>query len=96
MSCAVIEVRVQPKASSSRMTVVDGRIKVYVTAAPEKGRANKAVIEVLARELGVPRRTISLKSGERSRTKLIEVKVLDPSEIERRLALSQLEHNKLG
>ena len=85
MPCALIEVHVQPKASSNRITVVDGRIKVYVTAAPERGRANKAVIEVLARELGVPRRTISLKSGERSRTKLIEVEGLDPTEIERRL-----------
>ena len=85
MSCALIEVRVQPKASSNRMTVVEGRIKVYVTAAPEKGRANKAVIEVLARELGVPKSVVSIKSGERSRTKLIEVEGLDPTEIERRL-----------
>ena len=81
MSCAVIEVHVQPKASSNRMTVVDGRIKVYVTAAPEKRRANKAVIKVLARKLGVPRRTISLKSGERSRTKLIEVEGLSQIEV---------------
>ncbi len=85
MSCAVIEVRVQPKAGSNRITVVEGRIKVYVTAAPEKGRANKAVIEVLARELGVPKRTVSIKSGERSRTKLVEVEGLDSAEIGRRL-----------
>ena len=85
MPCAVIEVRVQPKANSNRITVVDGRIKVYVTAAPEKGRANKAVIKVLARELGVPKSVVSIKSGERSRTKLIEVEGLDPTEIERRL-----------
>ncbi len=85
MPSGVIEVHVQPKASSNRMTVVDGRIKVYVTAAPEKGRANKAVIKVLARELGVPKRVVSIKSGERSRTKLIEVEGLDLSEIERRL-----------
>ena len=85
MPCALIKVHVQPKAGSNRITVVDGRIKVYVTAAPEKGRANKAVVEVLARELEVPRRTISLKSGERSRTKLIEVEGLDPTEIGTRL-----------
>lgn len=85
MPSAVIEVRVQPKASSNRITVVDGRIKVYVTAAPEKGRANKAVVEVLARELGVPKSVVSIKSGERSRTKLIEVEGLDSAEIRRRL-----------
>lgn len=85
MPCAVIEVRVQPKAGNNRITVVEGRIKVYVTAAPEKGKANKAVIEVLARELGVPKSVVSIKSGDRSRTKLIEVEGLDPTEIERRL-----------
>ena len=85
MSSASIEVHVQPKASSNRMVVVDGRIKVYFTAAPEKGRANKAVIEVLARELGVPKRAVSVRSGERSRTKVIEVEGLYPAEIARRL-----------
>lgn len=85
MPCALIEVHVQPKASSNRMTLVDGRIKVYVTAAPEKRRANKAVIEVLARELGVPKSVVSIKSGDRSRTKLVEIKGLNPSEIERTL-----------
>ena len=87
MPPTAIEVHVQPKASSNRITVVDGRIKVYVTAAPEKGRANKAVIEILARELGVPKSVVSIKSGERSRTKLIEVKGLDPAEIEQRLVV---------
>ncbi len=85
MPSGVIEVHVQPKASSNRVTVVEGRIKVYVTAAPEKGRANKAVIEVLARELGVPKSVVSIKSGERSRTKLVEIKGLNPSEIGTRL-----------
>ena len=85
MSSALIEVRVQPNAGRNRITVVDGRIKVYVTAAPEKGKANKAVVEVLARQLGVPKRTVSIKSGEHSRTKLLEVEGLDPSEIGPRL-----------
>ncbi len=85
MSSALIEVRVQPKASHNRITVVDGRIKVYVTAAPEKGKANNAVVEVMARELGVPKRMVSIRSGDHSRTKLLEVEGLDPSEIGPRL-----------
>ncbi len=85
MPSTAIEVHVQPKASSNRITVVDGRIRVYVTAAPEKDRANKAVVELLASELGVPKRMVSIRLGERSRTKLIEVEGLDPAEIERRL-----------
>ena len=85
MSTATIEVLVQPKASRNR-TVADGEVlKVYVTAAPERDRANKAVVEVVASRLGVPKRTVSIISGERSRTKLMAVEGLSEAEIRRRL-----------
>ena len=85
MSSATIEVLVQPKASRNR-TVADGEVlKVYVTAAPERDRANKAVVEVVASRLRVPKRTVSIISGERSRTKLMAVEGLTETEIWRRL-----------
>ena len=85
MSTATIEVLVQPKASRNR-TVADGEVlKVYVTAASEKGRANKAVVEMVARHLGVPKRAVSIISGERSRTKLLAIEGLGEAEIRRRL-----------
>ena len=85
MSTATIEVLVQPKASRNR-TAADGEVlKVYVTAAPERDRANKAVVEVVASRLRVPKRTVSIISGERSRTKLMAVEGLTETEIWRRL-----------
>ena len=85
MPTATIEIQVQPKASRNRIVTQDGKVKVYVTAAPERDRANKAVVEVVASRLGVPKRTVSIISGERSRTKLMAVEGLTETEIWRRL-----------
>ena len=85
MSTTTIEIHVQPKASRTRVVTKDGTVKVYVTAVPERGSANKAVVEVMARHLGVPKRAVSIVSGERSRTKLLAVQDLSEAEVRRRL-----------
>lgn len=69
-----IEVLVQPRASRSRLVGVhDGRLKIQLAAPPVDGEANAALIELLARLLGVPRRDLSLASGETSRRKTVDV-----------------------
>ena len=60
--------------------------KVRVTAPPERGAANAAVLEVLARTLGVPARNISLVSGHASRDKIVDVAGVRPADTEARLA----------
>ena len=87
MPTATIEVHVQPKASRNRIVTRDGTVKVYVTAAPEKNRANKAVVELVALRLGVPKSAVSIISGPRSRTKLLAVEGLTEAETRRRLAV---------
>jgi uncharacterized protein (TIGR00251 family) len=60
----IIPVRAQPGARKNAVTGVHaGQLKVSVTQAPEKGKANAALIEVLAEALEVPRSKISLVSG---------------------------------
>jgi len=44
----------------------DGRLKVSVTQAPEKGKANQAIVKLLANSLGLSRSRIELVSGETS------------------------------
>jgi uncharacterized protein len=56
-----------------------------VSAPPQDGRANGAVVELLASVLGVPARTISVVSGHGARDKLVEVAGIAPDEIDRRL-----------
>lgn len=76
MSSARLEIRVQPKASRNDVVVDGDTIKVYVTTAPEDGKANKAVVDLLAKRLGVAKRSIEIVSGGKSRTKMIVVEGL--------------------
>ncbi len=60
--------------------------KLRVAAAPERGKANDAVLELLAATLAVPRSSVTLVSGGSSRDKIVELTGIAPDEIERRLA----------
>jgi len=58
---------------------------VRVAAPPKRGRANEALVGLLASVLDVPAGSIRVVGGQRGRTKVIEVDSLDPREVERRL-----------
>jgi len=51
----------------------DGTLRVRVTEPAEGGRANAAVIDLLAEHFKVPRRAVSILQGEKSRQKLVEI-----------------------
>jgi uncharacterized protein YggU (UPF0235/DUF167 family) len=59
--------------------------KVRVAEAPERGKANDAVIALLAQALAVPRGSLTLVSGHGGRDKVVELEGLEPDEVERRL-----------
>jgi uncharacterized protein (TIGR00251 family) len=68
----VVSVKVQPNASKDRVVGKHAdQIKIAVTVAPEKGKANKAVIKVLSKLLGVKNSDIQIVSGETSREKKV-------------------------
>ena len=60
--------------------------KLRVAAPPEHGKANDAVLDLLAETLDVPRSSVTLVSGGGSRNKIVELAGIEPDEIERRLA----------
>ena len=60
--------------------------KVRVAAAPEHGKANDAVVRLLADTLALPARAVQIVSGRSSRDKTVALEGMDPEEIERRLA----------
>jgi uncharacterized protein len=62
--------------------------KVRVAPAPERGKANDAVLALLADVLAVPRSSVVLVSGGASRDKIVELAGIRPDEIDRRLALA--------
>jgi uncharacterized protein len=59
--------------------------KVRVAAAPEDGKANAAVVRLLAETVGVPARDVSILAGHTSRDKTVELTGIDERETERRL-----------
>ena len=65
--------------------------KVRVAAPPERGAANRAVVELVARTLDVPERAVTLVSGETSRDKIVELSGIDASELDGRLAAAEKE-----
>ncbi|MEI7892060.1 MAG: DUF167 domain-containing protein [Myxococcales bacterium] len=81
------EVRAKPRAYKSRlMGVVDGELQVALTVAPVDGKANKALMHLLAGALGVGKRDISLLRGATGRLKLVEVRGLSAAVLRERLA----------
>jgi hypothetical protein len=81
-----IKVYVVPRASSNKVVgAYNGAIKVALTAPPVEGAANKALIEFLAKLLGVSKGELQLASGETSRNKVVRV-----SGITAELALQKL------
>ena len=60
--------------------------KVRVAEAPERGRANEAVLRLLAETLALPRTALTLVSGHGAREKIVELTGIGPALIERRLA----------
>lgn len=66
----ILPVQAQPKSRKNAVVGIHaGRLKVAVTQAPEKGKANEAVRRVLADELRIKHSQISLISGETSTQK---------------------------
>ncbi len=70
---ARIAVRVTPGASRNMIEMQDGVLRVHVTAIPEGGKANAAVLKLLSRALGVPKSRLELQRGATARDKLFRV-----------------------
>ena len=83
---ALLPVRVQPRAHRSAVEGWrGGALAVRVMAAPTEGRANRAVIDLLADTLDMPASAIELVSGARGRVKLFRVGALTLDDLRARL-----------
>jgi uncharacterized protein (TIGR00251 family) len=81
-----LRLRVSPGARANAIVGKHGNgWKVRVTAAPEDGKANDAVLRLLAERVGLPQVSLKLISGPSSRDKIVELTGVDAAEAERRL-----------
>lgn len=74
-----LHIKVTPKAKTERIKKevrADGTTlyKIYVTAVPEDGKANDAIIKLLAKSLGIAKSSLTILRGHTSRDKIIKIK----------------------
>jgi uncharacterized protein len=87
VSSTRLQLRVSPGAARSGVVGRHGVAwKLRVAAAPEDGKANAAVIRLLAETLGIPARDLEIVSGHGSRDKTVALAGIGPDETERLLA----------
>ena len=79
-----IDLRVQPRARKTMLEVSDTTLKAAVTAPPEDGKANDAVIALLAEQWRVPKSSMSVLKGAASRNKTV-VLAGDPAQLTERI-----------
>ena len=93
MSAATTRLRLRVSPGSGRAEIV-GRHgdawKVRVTAPPEQGRANDAVVRLMADTLALPLSAVAIVSGHSARDEIVELSGVGPALIERRLASASL------
>ncbi len=81
-----LAVKVIPKASRDEVVGwLNGVLKLRVAAPPERGKANAAVVKLLARSLGIARERVHLVSGHTASHKLLMIEGLSEPEILRKL-----------
>ena len=77
----IFQVKVAPAGSRTSIEgIYDDMLKVKLSAAPEKGKANEALIEFLAEKLGVKRKFVKIVSGLTSKVKQVAVEQMSQQE----------------
>ncbi len=81
-----LRIRVSPGARTTELVGRHGDgWKVRVAAPPERGRANEALLDLLAERLHVAPAELTVVAGRSGRDKIVELRGLEPGEADRRL-----------
>ena len=86
----VFKTKIVPGSSRTILSgLLDGMLKIKVSAAPEKGKANQSVIEFLAGQLGVKKNSITIISGTTKSHKSIKVSDISVQTLLKKLNLKE-------
>lgn len=85
MADSVLHITVKPRSPHAEVAVTPEGVLVRVTAPPVEGAANLAVVETLARALGVPKSRLAITAGATGRVKRVTVRGLAQDELDARL-----------
>jgi len=82
-----LALKVTPNAGRNAITgVKDGVLQVKVAAPPDKGKANKELIDFLSESLGVRKSAIEIITGHTGRNKIISIEGMSQQEVLKRLS----------
>lgn len=70
----VLQLKISPNASKNAILKDDTGIKIKLTAQPIEGKANKALVEFLSKQLKIPKTSIEILRGETSKDKILLLK----------------------
>jgi uncharacterized protein (TIGR00251 family) len=84
---SAVAVHVTPRARKDELTGIspDGTLRVRLAAPPVEGAANKALLELLARILGVRTASLEIIGGEKGKDKIVSVVDLDAHTVEEKV-----------
>lgn len=71
----IFNIRVSPRSSRNRVEQIGNTLKVYLTKPAADGLANAQLMDLLSTHFGIKKYQVSIKSGEKSRHKLVEIDV---------------------
>jgi uncharacterized protein (TIGR00251 family) len=83
-----LNVKVTPNASRNEiMGLTDGTWRIKIAAAPDKGKANKELIEFFSKRLGIKKSSISILKGQTSHNKVVAINGITQEEIVKRFGV---------
>jgi len=77
----LLQIKIVPNSSKNCIIKDETGIKIKLTAQPIEGKANKALIEFLSKQLKVPKTSIEILKGETSKEKTLLIKITDSAKI---------------
>ena len=81
----LISIRVIPRSSKNSLAWEQGKLTVRLTSPPIDGAANEALVALLAEELGLPKRQITIVRGASGRQKTVEITGVTLEDVEQKL-----------
>jgi uncharacterized protein (TIGR00251 family) len=86
----VFTAKIVPGSSKTEVCgLFDGMLKIKVSAAPEKGKANQCLIEFLAKQLGVKKNAVSIVLGHTARVKRLQILGISAAMLLKKLNLNE-------
>lgn len=86
-TCSHLTIKVQPRSSTNGIVEIqaDGTVRVKLNAPPVEGKANDALVHLLAEVLEIKKNAIEIKAGQTARLKIVRIDGISQDIVRRKL-----------